>query len=116
MLLPAWWLLLLLPAATQGEVTGGWWHWVRSENPDESSVTKHDLARARRSAEPMRACQSFTPNRCGVDTPRMWHSQGGQDAAVMAILNLTGGFFIDLAANEPWLERDGLPSPAHTLR
>lgn len=52
---------------------------------------------------------------CGKDVAHTWSSQGGQDAAVVALLNVSGGdearqgnkthpsprFFVDLAANEP---------------
>ena len=41
---------------------------------------------------------------CESDRAGRWNAQAGQDAAVAAILNMTrGGFYIDLAANDPFL-------------
>lgn len=58
----------------------------------------------------MRRCHDRTGNRdaCGRDATGVWHSQSFQDEAVTAVLMANrsprrGGFFVDLAANEPFM-------------
>jgi hypothetical protein len=82
--------------AAERTPAGGFWSWVRSDVPPP-------VRGVGGGGRPMRACQSLGIEACGRDTPKVWHSQIGQDAAVLAVLEgLHGGFFVDLAANEPF--------------